>query len=75
MTLTRVVDVASVNARVKRPHMMALNRKLRPKKICSCDMSNNQMRRQKKGEALLGFFEATVTDEPYMYRTNNSTRI
>lgn len=34
MTLTRTVEVASVRARVKRPHMMALKRRLRPKKSC-----------------------------------------
>jgi hypothetical protein len=32
MTLTRTVEVASVRARVKRPHMIALKRRLRAKK-------------------------------------------
>jgi hypothetical protein len=33
MTLTRTVELASVRARVKRPHMTALKRRLSPKKI------------------------------------------
>lgn len=34
MTLTRTVLLASVRARVKSPHMMALKTRLHPKNIC-----------------------------------------
>ena len=41
ITLTRVVDVANVSARVNNPHMIALKRKLRPRNSCTHEISFN----------------------------------